>query len=175
MLEDAIQETAVKVILNYKSFANASQFSTWMISIFQNECFNLLNHKKRELNIFENLELEDNDSYSMKSRTPTEITEHQNKCNLLMERAIALLSVTQRVILRYHCINEWNDKKIASELGTKDYKIRYQRKKAISSLKLFFRQEEYFEEIKEIYFEEQLNDFYKKRERECGGYDFFEE
>ena len=62
---DAIQETLESAYKNLKSLNEAKYFSTWIIRIMVNKCYDIIRKNKKVAYINEKMQLEDNGYYEM--------------------------------------------------------------------------------------------------------------
>jgi len=62
---DAIQETLISAYKNLNSLKNSEYFSTWIIRILINKCYDLINKNKKIVRLNEKIQLENNTYYEM--------------------------------------------------------------------------------------------------------------
>ena len=119
-VEDAIQNTVIKVFENIKTLKQDEFFETWMIRILINECNNIMRKNKRVLRFQESLVVETYD-------------DEYEKLDLI--NAIASLNNELKIITRLYYFEDMSTVKIAKILNIPEGTVRSRLARAREKLK----------------------------------------
>lgn len=119
-VEDAIQNTVIKVFENIKTLKQDEFFETWMIRILINECNNIMRKNKRVLQFQESLVVENYDDI-------------YEKLDLI--NAIASLNNELKIITRLYYFEDMSTVEIAKILNIPEGTVRSRLARAREKLK----------------------------------------
>ena len=135
LVDDAVQETFIRIFLHLETYAHLSSFSTWVFSVTQFLCFDILRKHKRERAFVEEQPEyvhEDSGGFDRISHQHTHTDEVGEMEAYLqkMEAVHATLAPEDRDILRLKYIEELSIKDICTHLDKKESAVKMQLKRA---------------------------------------------
>lgn len=138
-IQDAMQETYIKIFLNISTFKGTAKFSTWLIRIGINEALHIKNKtsKFQTLSI-NNKSLEDVIENKIISKNTSDKIIIQSELKAILENVINQLSPEYRVIFILKEIEGMSNKEIALslEISSNNVKVKLHRAKKILKTKL---------------------------------------
>lgn len=120
---DAVQETMIRVWKSIGSFRGKSSFSTWLYTVLNNVCLDLLRKKKRRgdhMNLSINQSDENDDEYELQveDTSPGPFDNYRKKMAAeVLEKALSELSPEHRTVIVMRDIHGFEYEEIAKATG----------------------------------------------------------
>jgi RNA polymerase sigma factor, sigma-70 family len=109
-IEDAIGETILKAYVNLNSIKNNSSFKYWILKILINECYTIINKKKREISSEDNILM---------------LEKYEDKyTNLDLKKAVDSLEMEQKIVILLFYYEDMTLKDIARTLNLSEGTIK---------------------------------------------------